>query len=335
MNHLLVLIQNFSCPPLQIHSRCLEVWQDHWAGGVWKRDHLLLGHCPVHIPLHWELRRPGSHSTQWPLHTLWCHHCRLWCLQSEYNVLTLLHNSTTERASLESQVETIGDAYMVVSGLPKRNGYNHVVQIADMSLALLHAVIHQFNIRHFPGRRLKLRIGIHTGPCAAGEFPWRSLTCLWWVATLPASPIPQCTTRDSTVCNDGVRLSYLPSLINFLNPWPSGVLPAYQEIGKTHSLYTRALKCAELYQIALFWQVLLVKRCPDTAYLETQSTRHLEWNPLEKVGRCWNNLLQLYKRSIDCSWFSFSLENPPEQRGQRCLIEAREISDNITGKCGD
>uniref|UniRef100_A0A672H1K6 Guanylate cyclase n=1 Tax=Salarias fasciatus TaxID=181472 RepID=A0A672H1K6_SALFA len=65
------------------------------------------------------------------------------------------------------KVETIGDAYMVVSGLPVRNGNLHGREIARMALALLHAV-RSFRIRHRPQQQLKLRIGIHSGPVCAG-----------------------------------------------------------------------------------------------------------------------------------------------------------------------
>uniref|UniRef100_A0A8C2F1D2 Guanylate cyclase n=1 Tax=Cyprinus carpio TaxID=7962 RepID=A0A8C2F1D2_CYPCA len=65
------------------------------------------------------------------------------------------------------KVETIGDAYMVVSGLPVRNGKLHAREIARMSLALLEAV-HSFRIRHRPDQQLRLRIGIHSGPVCAG-----------------------------------------------------------------------------------------------------------------------------------------------------------------------
>ena len=56
------------------------------------------------------------------------------------------------------KVETIGDAYMVVSGLPIRNGDRHVFEISKMSLALLN-LVKTFRIRHRPGEQLKLRIG--------------------------------------------------------------------------------------------------------------------------------------------------------------------------------
>jgi len=60
------------------------------------------------------------------------------------------------------QVETIGDAYMVVSGLPQRNGDDHAREIALMALAVLGAV-NSFTIKHKPEAQLKIRIGIHSG----------------------------------------------------------------------------------------------------------------------------------------------------------------------------
>ena len=60
------------------------------------------------------------------------------------------------------KVETIGDAYMVVSGLPIRNGDEHVLEIARMSLHI-HQQLHHFIIRHRPDIPLLARIGIHSG----------------------------------------------------------------------------------------------------------------------------------------------------------------------------
>ncbi|PAA62240.1 hypothetical protein BOX15_Mlig029578g1, partial [Macrostomum lignano] len=65
------------------------------------------------------------------------------------------------------KVETIGDAYMVVSGLPVRNGINHAREIARMALNFLEH-ISTFRIRHKPEEKLKLRIGINSGPVCAG-----------------------------------------------------------------------------------------------------------------------------------------------------------------------
>ena len=60
------------------------------------------------------------------------------------------------------KVETIGDAYMIVSGLPTRNGDQHAGQIARVSLKLLDAM-KQFRVKHIPNEEMKLRIGLHTG----------------------------------------------------------------------------------------------------------------------------------------------------------------------------
>uniref|UniRef100_A0A452E207 Guanylate cyclase n=1 Tax=Capra hircus TaxID=9925 RepID=A0A452E207_CAPHI len=65
------------------------------------------------------------------------------------------------------KVETIGDAYMVASGLPKRNGNRHAIDIAKMALDLL-SFVGTFELEHLPGLPIWIRIGIHSGPCAAG-----------------------------------------------------------------------------------------------------------------------------------------------------------------------
>ncbi|XP_028254645.1 guanylyl cyclase GC-E-like [Parambassis ranga] len=65
------------------------------------------------------------------------------------------------------KVETIGDAYMVASGVPNRNGNQHAAEVANMSLDILH-VIGAFKIKHMPEIKVKIRIGLHSGPVVAG-----------------------------------------------------------------------------------------------------------------------------------------------------------------------
>ncbi|OQV13912.1 Atrial natriuretic peptide receptor 1 [Hypsibius exemplaris] len=65
------------------------------------------------------------------------------------------------------KVETIGDAYMVASGLPIRNGRRHATEIACVSLRIRQD-IKTFPVPNNVNDNLKVRIGIHSGSCVAG-----------------------------------------------------------------------------------------------------------------------------------------------------------------------
>ena len=88
--------------------------------------------------------------------------------------------------SFQIKVETIGDADMVASGLPNRNGIKHAGEISNMSLDLL-AAMTSFKIRHVPGRQLQLRIGIHTGWFTYFRAIPKSL---FQIATSSSIPVP-------------------------------------------------------------------------------------------------------------------------------------------------
>ncbi|OWA54552.1 Atrial natriuretic peptide receptor 1 [Hypsibius exemplaris] len=65
------------------------------------------------------------------------------------------------------KVETINDSYLVTSGIPIRNGKMHASEICSVALAL-RRVGRLVKISSVPDICVKLRIGINTGPVAAG-----------------------------------------------------------------------------------------------------------------------------------------------------------------------
>ena len=63
------------------------------------------------------------------------------------------------------KVETIGDAYMVVSGLPERTN-NHAIEIIEMAFDMLNAISTLINpATNVP---MQIRVGAHSGPVVAG-----------------------------------------------------------------------------------------------------------------------------------------------------------------------
>jgi guanylate cyclase len=67
-----------------------------------------------------------------------------------------------EKYDLE-KIKTIGDCYMVASGVP-RPRVDHAVALVDLALDMQQAVAGQ----SFGGRRLAFRIGVNSGPVVAG-----------------------------------------------------------------------------------------------------------------------------------------------------------------------
>ncbi|XP_067000189.2 soluble guanylate cyclase 88E [Anabrus simplex] len=66
---------------------------------------------------------------------------------------------------LRRQVETIGDAYMVVSGAPEKE-INHAEKVCDMALDMVEAITDLKDPS--TGSHLQIRVGVHSGAVVAG-----------------------------------------------------------------------------------------------------------------------------------------------------------------------
>ena len=69
----------------------------------------------------------------------------------------------TEKYCLE-KIKTIGDAYMVVGGIPEKRT-DHCIAIANIAIDMNNIIIDEYTTKY---KGLKLRIGIQTGPVVAG-----------------------------------------------------------------------------------------------------------------------------------------------------------------------
>ncbi|MBD2176998.1 PAS domain S-box protein [Pseudanabaena sp. FACHB-1998] len=79
------------------------------------------------------------------------------------NLIFSNFDTLSETYGLE-KIKTIGDAYMVAGGIPLPNE-NHAEAIASMALEMVQKVN---ELRELTGRKLQIRIGIHTGAVIAG-----------------------------------------------------------------------------------------------------------------------------------------------------------------------
>ncbi|KAL3101473.1 hypothetical protein niasHT_020792 [Heterodera trifolii] len=93
------------------------------------------------------------------------------------------------------KVESIGDGYLCVSGLPNRNGTLHAKHCADMAIKFIQALLN-FRILDHPNERVRLRVGLHSGPCVAGvQISLRNGSLSMWSSrggSIPPPAVPIC-----------------------------------------------------------------------------------------------------------------------------------------------
>ncbi|MCY7394458.1 MAG: adenylate/guanylate cyclase domain-containing protein, partial [Leptolyngbyaceae cyanobacterium CAN_BIN12] len=95
------------------------------------------------------------------------------------NQVFSLFDQLAARHNLE-KIKTIGDAYMVVAGLPEARA-NHVAAIADMALEMQQSLI---LLNQQIGQTLNIRVGIHTGPVVAGVIGLKKFAYDLWGDTV-------------------------------------------------------------------------------------------------------------------------------------------------------
>ncbi|RCN29507.1 hypothetical protein ANCCAN_24736 [Ancylostoma caninum] len=71
------------------------------------------------------------------------------------------------------KVETTGETYMVASGVPNENDGRHIIEIAECSLDIREES-YTYIVAHCPDFKVRVRIGFHCGPIAAGVIGIRS-----------------------------------------------------------------------------------------------------------------------------------------------------------------
>jgi adenylate cyclase len=137
-----------------------------------------------------------------------------------------------DRYGLE-KIKTIGDAYMVVAGLPEPRP-DGCEAVADLALDMLEIVM---NIRDETGSPISIRIGINSGPAVAGVIGRRKFTYDVWgdtvnmAARMESHGIPGAiqVTRETY---ENLKERYLFEARDAVDIKGKGVVEAYLLIGK-------------------------------------------------------------------------------------------------------
>jgi len=95
------------------------------------------------------------------------------------NKIFSVFDQLTQKHGIE-KIKTIGDAYMVVGGLPTARP-DHAEAIAQMALDMQQEIT---RFKRHDGEPFQLRIGIHTGPVVAGVIGTKKFSYDLWGDTV-------------------------------------------------------------------------------------------------------------------------------------------------------
>ncbi|KAM9299258.1 uncharacterized protein PAF06_016303 [Gastrophryne carolinensis] len=180
------------------------------------------------------------------------------------------------------KVETIGDAYMVVSGLPERSNHKHADEIAKMALDLV-AAVRQVIIPHMPGERLQLRAGIHTGPVVAGVVGYKMPRyCLFGDTVNTASRMESTSLPQKIHISSAAYQALLPDNAYEIEPRGEievkgkGKMKTYWLLGnKNYSVQNDSLVC--------HWNPELSRRKKLESSLGSGLQSHLQVSPVSNL----------------------------------------------------
>lgn len=155
------------------------------------------------------------------------------------NEIFSIFDRLTEKHRLE-KIKTLGDAYMVVGGLPMPRK-DHADAIAQMALDMQQAIA-EFNLNQ--GTNFNLRIGINTGPVVAGVIGTKKFTYdLWGDAVNTASRMESHglagTIQVTETTYDLLRDKFLFEERGIINIKGKGEMKTYLLTGKKVYLFCR------------------------------------------------------------------------------------------------